>query len=197
MLKARVRTVRTLLRSAREQYTRHLRAAEWREKGVHISSEAILLLDSRSQLVLHPGVTVGRQTMINVRSDGRDASSPPGRLEVGERTSILEFNNIRAGGGTVRIGRDCLISQYVTIIATNHQVDGVDSPHQSLWDYSRAGIWIGDDVWMGAGASIMPGVRVGNGAVIGAGAVVTTDVPDRAIVGGVPAKILRYRKSTG
>ena len=53
---------------------------------------------------------------------------------------------------------------------------------------------IGNDVWIGMRVIIMPGVKVGDGVVIGAGAVVTKDVPDFAIVGGVPAKIIRYRK---
>ncbi|MEI6321662.1 MAG: DapH/DapD/GlmU-related protein [bacterium] len=52
---------------------------------------------------------------------------------------------------------------------------------------------IGHDVWIGQNACIMAGLRIGCGAVIGAGAVVTKDVPDYAIVGGVPAKIIRYR----
>ncbi len=52
---------------------------------------------------------------------------------------------------------------------------------------------IGHDVWIGARAIIMDGVSIGNGAVIAAGAVVTKDVPDFAIVGGVPAKIIKYR----
>lgn len=52
---------------------------------------------------------------------------------------------------------------------------------------------IGNDVWIGANAVIMPGVSIGDGAIIGAGAVVTNDVDDYAIVGGVPAKLIRYR----
>lgn len=56
-------------------------------------------------------------------------------------------------------------------------------------------VTIGHDVWIGAGAIILPSVKIGNGAVIGAGAVVTKDVPDYAIVVGVPARIIRYRFS--
>ena len=52
---------------------------------------------------------------------------------------------------------------------------------------------IGHDVWIGAGASIKSGIHVGNGAIIAAGAVVVKDVPPYAIVGGVPARVLKYR----
>ena len=52
---------------------------------------------------------------------------------------------------------------------------------------------IGNDVWVGKNAVIMSGVKIGDGAVIGSGAVVTKDVPDYAIVGGVPAKVIKYR----
>lgn len=57
----------------------------------------------------------------------------------------------------------------------------------------RISIVIGNDVWIGARATILEGVTIGDGAVVAAGAIVTKDVPPYAIVGGVPAKIIRYR----
>lgn len=57
----------------------------------------------------------------------------------------------------------------------------------------RKAIKIGNDVWIGANCFILDGVTIGNGSVIAAGSIVTADVPDYAIVGGVPAKLIKYR----
>lgn len=58
---------------------------------------------------------------------------------------------------------------------------------------SKGDIIVDDDVWIGYGATIMSGVHIGQGAIVAAGAVVTKDVPPYAIVGGVPAKVIKYR----
>lgn len=81
----------------------------------------------------------------------------------------------------------------VVILTHTHNIDRVDIP-MGKQGSRVARVIIGDDVWIGMRSIIMPGVKIGNGAVIGAGAVVTKDVPDYAIVGGVPAKIIKYRK---
>lgn len=60
---------------------------------------------------------------------------------------------------------------------------------------SKGDIVVGDDAWIGYGATVLSGVHIGQGAVVAAGAVVTHDVPPYAIVGGVPAKLIRYRFS--
>lgn len=64
---------------------------------------------------------------------------------------------------------------------------------KSSTDHPFNKVVIGNDVWIGYGVLIMGGVNIGDGAVIGAGAVVTKDVPPYAVVGGVPAKIIKYR----
>jgi hypothetical protein len=75
----------------------------------------------------------------------------------------------------------------------------IDQHGGEIADYYRitknGKITIGNDVWIGARAMILPSVKIGNGAIIAAGAVVTKDVPDCAVVGGVPAKIIKYRFS--
>ena len=69
----------------------------------------------------------------------------------------------------------------------------VECFHEYSERFSKGNIEVDDDVWIGYGATIMSGVHIGQGAVVAAGAVVTKDVAPYAIVGGVPAKIIKYR----
>ena len=101
------------------------------------------------------------------------------------------------------IGSFCSIAEEVKfILSGEHRTDTISTfPFQARCltgqpeAGSRGDIVVEDDVWIGFRATILSGVRLGQGAVIAAGAVVTKDVPPYAIVGGVPAKILKYRFS--
>lgn len=80
----------------------------------------------------------------------------------------------------------------VVILTNSHKFNSVDVPMNKQGSFIEP-VVIGNDVWIGTRAIILPGVRIGNGVIIGAGAIVTKDVPDYAVVGGVPAKIIRFR----
>jgi len=103
------------------------------------------------------------------------------------------------------IGKYCAISWNTTINAVGHPSDHLTVsafpyvPYVGNFVQKRTQhyqkVIIKNDVWIGANSVIMPDVIIGNGAIIGAGAIVTKDVPDYAIVGGVPAEIIKYRFS--
>lgn len=93
----------------------------------------------------------------------------------------------------MHIGKNVMMGPDVTILTHTHNIERTDIP-MGQQGMRISEVVIGNDVWIGMRVIIMPGVKIGNGVVIGAGAVVTKDVPDFAIVGGVPAKVIKFRK---
>ena len=118
-------------------------------------------------------------------------SSVEGGLIVGDHSSIATGVNIRAAGGTIRIGRGTAIAQDAILIAANHRLVRGKPYFHTAFDEGRTGIDIGDNVWVGAGSVVLPGVTLGDNAVVAAGAVVTADVPPDEIWGGVPARKIK------
>lgn len=95
--------------------------------------------------------------------------------------------------GPLEIGENVMMGPEVVIFTHTHNYNRTDIPMREQGS-NIAKVTIGNDVWIGMRAIIMPGVNIGAGVIIGAGAVVTKDIPDYAVVGGVPAKVIRYRK---
>ena len=111
-------------------------------------------------------------------------------IKIGNNSGLGVNSTVR---GPLIIGNDVMMGPEVVILTTNHRHDSLKTP-MCRQGYITKATTIGNDVWIGQRVMIMPGVNIGNGVIIGAGAVVTKDVPDFAVVGGVPAKILKYRK---
>lgn len=112
-------------------------------------------------------------------------------ISIGDHSGIGINCKVR---GPLSIGDNVMMGPEVIILTSIHKFDDVAVPMNHQSNSEKKPVTIGNDVWIGTRAIIMPGVTIGNGVVIGAGAVVTKDVPDYAIVGGVPAKIIKYRK---
>lgn len=93
--------------------------------------------------------------------------------------------------GGVEIGEYFHTGKDLTILSSNHNYNGNSIPYDTT--FIKKPVIIKDFVWCGIGVKILPGVTVGEGAILGMGAVVTKDVPPMAIVGGNPAKIIKYR----
>jgi acetyltransferase-like isoleucine patch superfamily enzyme len=126
------------------------------------------------------------------------------KVELGDFTYVGENNRITLAsfGKFTCIGPDVIIgtgkhpsrkfvSVHPAFYSTLRQAQISFVSHSSFEEFSS--VCIGNDVWIGARAIILDGVTIGDGAIVGAGAVVTKDVPAYAVVGGVPAKVLRYR----
>ena len=114
-----------------------------------------------------------------------------GRLDVGDRTVFGHHCTVAADRSIV-IGSDCLFGELTSIRDHDHAFDGAST---AILDQGRATgpVTIGDDVWVGAKATITRGVTIGSGAVVGAHAVVTRDLPAGCVAVGVPARVVRMR----
>ena len=116
----------------------------------------------------------------------------------GARISNAQIGNFCSIGPQVLMGRGThptkkFVSTHPIFFSTGKQAQ-ISFADKTYFDEIRPVI-IGNDVWIGAKTYICDGVTIGNGAIIAAGAIVTKDVPPYAMVGGVPAKVLRYRFS--
>lgn len=105
---------------------------------------------------------------------------------IGENVFINCCCHFQDQGG-IYIGDGTLIGSYVVMATINHG----QMPSQRS-DNFPAPIHIGKNVWIGSHATILPGVTIGDNAIVAAGAVVSKDVPENAVVGGVPAKMIKY-----
>jgi acetyltransferase-like isoleucine patch superfamily enzyme len=114
-----------------------------------------------------------------------------GRVSVGAKTVIGQECTISAYQ-QVSIGRECVIADRVMLIDFDHGTVEADRPIRLQGIYKRD-VHVGHNVWIGYGACILRGVTVGDNAIVGTNSVVTKDVEPNAVVGGVPARVLRMR----
>lgn len=116
-----------------------------------------------------------------------------GKLTIGNRSSI---NSDVIFGLTcdLTIGQNVLVADRVSFRTADHEFSDLGRPIVDQGE-RRGEIVIEDDVWLGANVTVLRGVRIGRGAIVGANAVVTRDVAEYSVVGGVPAKMIRDRRS--
>jgi acetyltransferase-like isoleucine patch superfamily enzyme len=161
--------------------------------GCTIDPKVLISINDVKNFRIGKKSSIGAYTVINISEFDPKKNNSNSILEIGSNTYIGELNNIRAAGGRIKIGDNCLISQNISIVAANHSFDAGTLINEQPWSLGNINITIGNDVWIGCGSIILPGVIIGDGCIIGAGSVVNKSLPDNCIAVGIPAKIIRIR----
>ncbi len=166
---------------------RFLTLAGWRWE-----TSGLLFLGRRLQIQIdrRGKVRFGRFVWIG---DGTKIRCHEGEVIIGDKTVIGQECTISAYRH-VRIGEQCVIADRAMFIDFDHGMSEVERPVRVQGIYKRD-VDVGSNVWIGYGACILRGVTVGDNAVIGTSSVVTRDVPTNAVVGGVPAEVIRMRET--
>jgi acetyltransferase-like isoleucine patch superfamily enzyme len=148
-----------------------------------------VVLDAKGEanegLKLGDNVYIGRNTVLSCKE---------GSVFIGD------FSNISANCSLlseteIRLGKYCFLAGHCYLVAGgNHSFDDLSTPIMFQPSFSKGGIRIGDDVWLGAGVIVLDGVTIGGGTVVGAGAVVTQSLPEYAVALGSPARKVRDRR---
>jgi len=165
------------------QYWPHIRISRhcWFQRGVIF--KPYYGAKGRLELILNGRNLIGHRTVFQ--------GSAPIVFGAG---SYCAGNCVFAANAGIKIGRDVMIADQVTLRDTDHCFADLSEPMIKQGFEARK-IVVEDDVWIAHGAILLKGVHVGHGSIIGAGSVVSKDVPPFAIVAGSPARVLRFRNT--
>lgn len=193
-------------------------AGYWLRKrlaGLLFRSAGTGLILGRGLTVRHPGridfgdnVAVDDYVYLDASGSGEIGVQLGDGVVLSRNCSVLGKNGYVVFEDRADVGCNCVFASVAgitvgasSLIAGNCYIGGGRYYHHRLEPaimdqgvYSRGEIVIGEKSWIGAGAVILDGVKIGCGAIVGAGSVVTRDVPDFAVVAGVPARVLRLRE---
>jgi acetyltransferase-like isoleucine patch superfamily enzyme len=149
------------------------------------------VIDNYDSIEIKEDVVIGAYNVFCIVKQLENSIEKP-KLFIGSGTYIGDNNNIRAVGSSIFIGENCLISQQVSIISSNHGIQKKELIRTQFWNI-KGNIVIENDVWIGCASQILSGVTIGKGAVIAAGSLVNKDVPPYSIVAGIPAEVIKFR----
>ena len=144
------------------------------------------LMDGRPKIDNRGSIVLGRQVVIMSGVTPVELQAlAGGKIEIGDRT-FLNYGVSISAHQLVRLGCDCLLSNYVAILDNNwHEIldrRRLPASHPVILE---------DNVWLGHHVLVLPGVTIGHDTVVGAGAVVVKDIPPRSIAVGNPARVVK------
>jgi len=157
-------------------------------KNFSIGQDCFIDALSKEGFLCGKNVSIGKNTCIECSGSLKYLGKG---IKIGNNVGLGTHGYFGAAGG-IEIGNDTIIGNYVSYHSENHIFDKIDTPIR-LQGVSHKGINIGNNCWIGAKVTFLDGATVGDGCVIAAGAVVIGEFPDNCIIGGIPAKILKYR----
>jgi acetyltransferase-like isoleucine patch superfamily enzyme len=159
--------------------------------GYSLELDGLAFIGTKVTLQIARGgrVALGRWSWIG---HGTKIRCHEGEVSIGAKTVLGQECTVSAYQ-RVEIGRECVLADRVMLIDFDHGAVEVERPIRLQGIYKRD-VVVGNNVWIGYGACILRGVTVGDNAIIGTNAVVTRDVPPNAVVGGVPARLIRMRE---
>ena len=111
-------------------------------------------------------------------------------LEIGDNSAVGEYSYFGCSGG-VKIGNDVIMGQYISFHSENHNFED-NSKLTREQGVSSRGIELGNNIWVGSKVTFLDGSKVEDNSVVAAGAVVNDVFPPNVVIGGVPAKIIKY-----
>lgn len=159
--------------------------------GLNIGPKCYIDALSVNGLVCGNNVSMGYMTYIALTGSMKLLGKG---MKIGNNVGLGSHGCYGSGAGFVEIGDNTIFGNYVSIHPENHVTVDLNIPIKDQGVYSKGGVKIGSNCWIGAKVTILDGSIIGNGCIVAAGAVVSGVFPDNCIVGGVPAKILKYRE---
>ncbi|HEV1995861.1 MAG TPA: acyltransferase [Candidatus Acidoferrum sp.] len=169
----------------------NLRNATLIRFGRGVTLERGVIIDG----LMRGGIVLGDHVMIGPYSvlTGASVANLGEGIRMGANSAVNAYSFL-GSSGPISIGENVIMGQHVCFHPENHNFARTDVPIRSQGT-TRLGITIEDDVWVGSNATFLDGAHVGRGSVIGAGAVVRGTIPPYSIAVGVPARVIRSRKS--
>ncbi len=158
--------------------------------GDHVVVADGCLLDARGDS--NRGIRLGDNVILGDRATLR---CKDGDIIIGNNVGIGLHSSLSAVGGNVlELADEVMIGPYAYLGAASYHYDRLDIPISRQGQDLKGGIRVGYGAWIGARAVVMDGVTIGRDAIVATNAVVNKDVPDYAIVAGIPAKLVRTRR---